>query len=44
MNIPEMIIEACIKALGRETWDSLTGEQQHDVIMGIVKDLLNRLG
>ena len=32
------IIDAYINVMGIEKWNSLTGSQQHDVIMTIVKD------
>lgn len=39
----DMIIEAYVQVMGREKWNSLTAQEQHDVIMTIVKDLLNRV-
>ena len=43
MKIVEMIIEAYIMVMGLEKWNSLTEQQQHDVIMIIVKDALQGL-
>ena len=37
-NVVEMVIEAYIRVMGAEKWYSLTAEQQHDIIMTIVKD------
>ena len=37
------IIEAYIQVMGEEKWNSLTAEQQHEVIMTITKDLYNRI-
>lgn len=34
------IIEAYILIMGRQKWDSLTAQEQHDVIMMIVRDML----
>ena len=34
------IVEAYIKVMGQEKWDSLNDQQKHNVIMTIVKDLL----
>ena len=39
----DMIIEAYVMVMGREKWNNLTAQEQHDVIMTIVKDLLNRV-
>ena len=43
----EMLIEvmkdAYIKVMGFEKWNSLTDEQKHDVIMGLVKDSLKAI-
>ena len=41
-NPVEMIIEAYTAVMGVEKWNSLTAEQQHDVIMMIAKDALNQ--
>ena len=38
-----MIVEAYIKVMGEEKWNSLTAEQQHEVIMTITRDLYNRI-
>jgi hypothetical protein len=32
------IIEAYITVLGQEKWNSLTAQEQHDVIMTIIKE------
>lgn len=34
------IVESYIKVMGEEKWNGLTEQQQHDVIMAIVKDSL----
>ena len=36
----DMIVEAYVRVYGAKKWNSLSAEQQHDVIMIIVKDLL----
>ena len=38
-KIINMCIEAYIKVYGLEKWNSLTEEQQHDVIMTLVREL-----
>lgn len=38
-KIVEACIEAYIKVMGLEKWNSLTVEQQHDVIMTLVREL-----
>lgn len=43
MEIVNKIIEAYIAVYGEEKWDALTGEQQHDAIMCIVKDFSHAL-
>lgn len=35
-----MVIEAYVSVMGIDKWNSLTVEQQHDVIMTIIKGLL----
>ena len=35
----DMIIEAYITAMGTDKWNSLTGQEQHDAIMIIARDL-----
>lgn len=35
----EMIIEAYISVMGEQKWNSLTAEQQHEVIMTIANNL-----
>lgn len=40
-KIINCIMEAYIKVMGEDKWDALSAEQQHDVIMKIVKDMLN---
>lgn len=42
-RMAEMIAEAYIEVMGEEKWNSLTAEQQHDVVMTIVRDLYNRI-
>lgn len=39
----EMMIEAYIKVMGIEKWNSLTGEQQRFVIMTMVNELNNAI-
>lgn len=36
------IIDAYIEVMGTEKWNSLTADEQHTVIMTIVKDLNSR--
>ena len=43
MEIVNQIIEAYIKVMGKEKWNSLTAEEQHTVIMTIATDLYNRI-
>ena len=43
MAIMEKCAGAFIKVYGLEKWNSLTGQEQHDAIMIILKDLLNSL-
>lgn len=38
-NLVESIINAYVSVMGVDKWNSLTAEQQHDVIMTIAKDL-----
>ena len=38
-KLVNMAIEAYIKVYGAEKWDSLTAQEQHDVIMTAVKML-----
>lgn len=38
------IIEAYVNVMGIDKWNSLTGEQQHDAIMTIVKDFGKAVG
>lgn len=40
--IVSSIIKAYVQVMGAEKWNSLTADQQHDVIMTIVKDLNRR--
>lgn len=37
-EIVNAVIEAYIKVMGAEKWNSLTADEQHTVIMTIVKD------
>ena len=39
-----MIVEAYIKVMGVDKWNSLTAIQQHDVIMNIAKDFGKAVG
>lgn len=39
-TLVNMICEAYIEVMGIEKWNSLTINEQHDVIMIMVKDLL----
>ena len=38
------IIEAYISVMGRAKWESLTGQQQHDVIMSMANSMLRAMG
>ena len=40
----EMLKAAYIKVYGVEKWNSLTSQEQHDAIMFIANDILNRIG
>jgi autonomous glycyl radical cofactor GrcA len=42
-KIVDMMIKAYIEVMGADKWNSLTAEEQHDVIMLMVKDSLNAL-
>lgn len=42
--IVNMAIDAYVSVMGIDKWNSLTGEQQHDVIMTIVKDFGKAVG
>lgn len=42
-KIVNMMIEAYVEVMGADKWNSLTADQQHDVIMIMVKDTLNGL-
>ena len=37
-KLVDCIVEAYIRVMGEEKWNGLTEQQQHDVIMAIVKD------
>ena len=39
----EMVIEAYVMVEGQEKWNSLSEQEQHDVIMGIMKSALNAM-
>lgn len=39
-KIINSIVEAYIKVMGQEKWDSLNDQQKHDAIMTIIKDML----
>lgn len=41
--IVDAIINAYIETYGKEKWNSLTSEEQHDVIMILAKDMLRSL-
>ena len=43
-RVAAMMIEAYVKVYGIEKWHSLTAEQQHDVIMTLVRDTNKALG
>lgn len=43
-KIVNMMIEAYIKTMGEDKWNSLTAKEQHDVIMIMVKDALKAIG
>lgn len=40
MAIVNAIVKSYVKVMGADKWNSLTLEQQHDVIMILVKDML----
>ena len=42
-HIANLVIQSYIQVMGRENWDSKTAEQQHDIIMILVKDALKAL-
>lgn len=42
-KIVNMMIEAYVEVMGDDKWNSLTADQQHDVIMTMVTDTLNGL-
>ena len=42
-KIVSMMIDAYIKVMGVDKWNSLTDQQQHDVVMILVKDMLQAL-
>lgn len=33
----EMMIDAYVEVMGAEKWDSMNGQEQHDIIMAMVK-------
>lgn len=37
------VINAYIEVMGRDAWNNKTAEQQHDIIMTLVRDALNAL-
>lgn len=43
MEMVNMIREAYITAMGIEKWNSMSGQEQHDAVMFITRDLLRRL-
>lgn len=42
--IVNAVIESYISVMGAAKWNSMTAEQQHDVIMTIVKDFGKAVG
>ena len=40
MDLVDCIIRAYIAVLGEDKWYSLTDQQQHDVIMTLIKDMI----
>ena len=42
-NIINMVKESYIKVMGQEKWNSLIDQEKHDVVMILVKDMLNAL-
>mgnify|MGYP006874651306 CR=1 FL=1 len=42
IKLVNTIIDAYIEVMGAEKWNSLTADEQHTVIMTIVKDLNER--
>ena len=43
MRIMNLIANAYIKVMGKEKWDSLTTQEQHDTIMILAKDMIEDL-
>ena len=39
-QIVEAIVEAYTSVYGAEKWEALTAQEQHDVVMVLVKDML----
>lgn len=42
-HIANLVIQSYISVMGRENWDSKTPQEQHDIIMILVKDALKAL-
>ena len=42
-HIANLVIQSYISVMGRENWDSKTTEQQHDIIMILIRDALKAL-
>ena len=42
-HIANLVIQSYIQVMGRENWDSKTAEQQHDIIMILIRDALKAL-
>lgn len=40
MKVVNMVIDAYISVMGEDKWNSLTEQQQHDVIMILIKDMI----
>lgn len=40
MKVVNMVVDAYISVMGEDKWNSLTEQQQHDVIMILIKDMI----
>ena len=43
MRVMNLIAKAYIQVMGKEKWDSLTTQEQHDTIMILAKDMIEDL-
>ncbi len=42
-KIVDMVVESYIVVMGRVNWDAKTPEEQHDIVMILIKDALKAL-